>query len=186
MDFYLALFSSSDPNSEDIFEITQHIGPLVDHEANSRLSEPFTELEVKKALFDLNPSKAPGEDDFMALFFQKSWDIVQKDVTDFALNILNKGGSLSNLNPTTVTLIPKVKNASSLKDFRPISLYNVYYKIVARAIMNRFKNILGNIIDPHQSAFISRRAISDNIILGYECMHWLRHSNCKQGYATLK
>lgn len=78
-----------------------------------------------------------------------------------------------------VTLIPKIKNAKSVKDFRPISLCNVLYKIVARAITNRIKGTLGNIIDLHQSAFILGRAIYDNIILGFECMHWLRHSTLK-------
>lgn len=69
-----------------------------------------------------------------------------------------------------------------MKDYRPTSLCNV----VARAITNRLKNTLGNIIDPHQSAFILGRSITDDILLGYECMHWLRHSKSRQGYAALK
>lgn len=48
------------------------------------------------------------------------------------------------------------------------------------------KSILGKIIDPFQSAFIPHRAITDNILLGYECMHWLRNSKSKKGYAALK
>lgn len=50
----------------------------------------------------------------------------------------------------------------------------------------KLKNILGNIIGPHQSAFIPGRSITDNILLGYECMHWLRHSKSTQGFAALK
>lgn len=73
-----------------------------------------------------------------------------------------------------------------MKVFRHISLCNVNYKIAARAISNKLKSILDSIIDPHQSDFILGRAITDNIIIGFECMHWLRNSTSKQGFAALK
>lgn len=184
--FYEKNFSSKNPNSGDIEEITKHVQTLVDHEANDMLDAPFSTKEVKEACFELNPSKAPGKDGFTALFYQNSWETVGEDVTKFALDILNNGGSLQEWNPTLVTLIQKIKNAKSIKDFRPISLCNVLYKVVARAITNRMKGTLGDIIDPHQSAFIPGRAISDNIILGFKCMHWLCHSTSKQGYLALK
>lgn len=140
---------------------------------NDHLANPFTPAEVRKAFFYLNPSKAPGPNGFTTLFFQDAWDIMGEEITRVVLGVLNGGDSLKDWNSTVVTLIPKTKDPSSLKDFRSISLCNVVYKIMARTITNRLKGILDRIIDPHQSAFIPGRAISNNIIIGFECMHWL-------------
>lgn len=109
-----------------------------------------------------------------------------EDLSNAILNILNNGAPIQDWNETVVTLIPKVKEPTTMKDFRLISLYNVCYKIIARTISNRLKEVLGKIIDPYQSAFIPRRVITDNIIIGYECVNWLRNSKIKQGFAALK
>lgn len=106
---------------------------------------PFTADEVRKALFDLHPAKAPGPDGFTALFFQNAWDIIGKQVSKATLDVLNEGASLEDWNHTIVSLIPKVKDLTSIQEFRPISLCNVSYKIVARAIANRLKGNIDSI-----------------------------------------
>lgn len=57
----------------------------------SILSAPFSKEEAKKALFDLSPSRAPGPDGFMAMFYQNAWDIMGEDVINVALDVLNNG-----------------------------------------------------------------------------------------------
>lgn len=170
-------------------------GHLVYHQSSSSaisqelidwLSHPFSKEDVKKALSDLNPSKAPGLDGFTALFFKNAWDTIGEDLSTAALKVLNDDAPLFNWNETIVTLIPKVKEPSTIQEYMPISLCNVCYKTVARAITNHLKGILDKIIGPFQSAFVPGRAITNNIIIGYECMHWLRNSNSKQGYVALK
>lgn len=89
--------------------------------------------------------------------------------------ILNAKGGLNEWNSTLITLIPKLNNPSSPKDFRPISLCNTCYKIIARAITNRLRPILAKAIDQHQSAFVPGRLITDNVILGFECMHLIHN-----------
>lgn len=46
---------------------------------------------------------------------------------------------------------------------------------------------MGNIIDDYQSSFVLEILISDNIILGFEVIHWMRNRKVgKHGFAALK
>ena len=61
------------------------------------------------------------------------------------------------------------------------------YRIIAKVIANRLKQILHQIISPSQSAFIPNWLITDNVILGYECLHKIRLSKGKKnGWVALK
>lgn len=103
------------------------------------------------------------------------------------LKVLNEGEMLDNWNETIITLIPKINNPMTIKDFRPISLCNVCYKIVARALTNRLRPIIKGAINETQSAFVPDRLITDNIIIGFETIQWLRNrKKGKIGYAALK
>lgn len=90
--------------------------------------DSFISDEVRRAVFDLHPSKAPGPDGVTTLFFQKPWPFLGDDITEAALNILNGNSDIKGWNATLITLIPKVKEPLSPKDFRPISLCNTCYK----------------------------------------------------------
>lgn len=58
---------------------------------------------------------------------------------------------------------------------------------MSRAIINRFRPVLAKVIDEFQSAFMPGRLILDNVIMGFECMHWIKYrKKAKSGFAALK
>ncbi|KAK0577517.1 hypothetical protein LWI29_034297 [Acer saccharum] len=131
-------------------------------------------------------TKAPGRDGFPTLFYQKFWSQVGPSVVLASLDYLNSGASMERLNDTLITLIPKKKVAVTVSDFRPISLCNVIYKIVAKTIANHFPLALDGVISEAQSAFIPGRLISDNVMLSFECLHRLKRSKRKFGSMAVK
>ena len=116
---------------------------------NESLMWPFTEEEVRNALFQMAPLKAPDLDGFNAGFFQKHWDIVGPEVCKATLYSLNNATIDSELNSTLIALIPKLNNPSCVMEFRLISLCNVMYKIISKVFANRLKVILPHIISPY-------------------------------------
>jgi uncharacterized protein with PQ loop repeat len=60
-----------------------------------------------------------------------------------------------------ITLLPKVKETNTIKQYRPICLLNVVYKIFTKALILRLDKVMGKIINRSQSGFLKDRNIMD-------------------------
>jgi hypothetical protein len=175
VDYYRILFKSE--GSHETSQCIRAVTSRVSKEANKYLL----------AEHQMAPSKAPGPDGFTEDFFQKNWASVGTEVCNFVLSILNSSFMNKELNFTYIALIPKIKNPSCVTEFRPISLCNVLYKIVSKVLAYRLKNILLDIIDPTQSAFIPGRLIFYNILVAYETLHTMQSRMwSNEGYIAVK
>uniref|UniRef100_A0A803PJN1 Reverse transcriptase domain-containing protein n=1 Tax=Cannabis sativa TaxID=3483 RepID=A0A803PJN1_CANSA len=120
-------------------------------------------------------------------FYQKFWHIVGNDVIKTVQNFFTTGCLPVNLNDTNVVLIPKKKKPELITEMRPISLCNVLYKVISKVLTNRMKHLMGSIISENQSAFIPGRLITDNIMISFEVLHYLkRRQQGKDGVMALK
>ncbi|CAM8985571.1 unnamed protein product [Rhodiola kirilowii] len=154
---------------------------------NLKLKQQYTAEEVRTALFQMHPTKAPGMDGFSAMFYQKFWGLVMEDVTKEVLRFLNDGVMDQSWNETVIILVPKKKGACRVGEYRPISLCNVIMKIVTKVLANRLQYCLPEIISQSQSAFVKGRLITDNVLVAQELDNYIKHR--KQGqdtYVSLK
>jgi exonuclease III len=165
IDYFQNLLSEPLPNrSEAIRQITKCVPALVTQEQNAALLRPFTLEELDQALLDTPKCKAPGPDGFTSDFFHYCWQMIRTEVWEILEDSRLNGEVLRAFNATFLALIPKEGQANRPKQFRPIALCNVIYKLLTKVIASRLKPILPTIISPEQSGYVEGRQILDSIM----------------------
>jgi hypothetical protein len=130
MAFYQKLFTTEGTQgAKECLEATEQRVPPAMNEA---LLKEFTMEDVDVALSQMHQLKSPGPNGFSACFYQRSWDTVRTEVGKAMLDFVNFGIFYHSINTTHIVLIPKKKNPSRVTDYRPISLCNVLYKLMAK------------------------------------------------------
>lgn len=123
---------------------------------------------------------------FNVEFYLATWEWLGEEVTQLVVNFYKTGILPRHISDTNIALIPKKLVPQVPTDYRPISLCNVVYKIIAKSLANRLKPHLPDYIDPAQQAFIEGRRISDNIIIAQEITHTFALNSWKDHAFMLK
>ncbi|KAK6147393.1 hypothetical protein DH2020_018305 [Rehmannia glutinosa] len=130
LDYFTDIFTTRNPSDSEISPYYNVLNRKLMPRLTKMLCRPFEAKEIKQALFDMFPDKAPGPDGLPALFFQKYWHIVGADLTKALLDILNNNGDLSMWNNFVITLVPKVDNPILVKEFRLLACAMYFTKLL--------------------------------------------------------
>ncbi|KAL4288654.1 hypothetical protein AHAS_Ahas19G0307800 [Arachis hypogaea] len=160
--------------------------PSLSREAIESLTRNVSKEEVRKVVMGMNSFKAPGADGFQAFFFKEYWEVVGTEVWELVKKAFVGFDLDSALFDTLVVLIPKVDNPSRMKEFCPISLCNVIYKIITKVVVERLRPFLQDIIGPLQGGFIPGRGAPNNIIVAQEVLHFMKKTKSKKGVLAFK
>lgn len=133
--------------------------------------------EIKAAVFALNKDSAPGPDGFGAFFFQTYWDIIKEDVVKAVLEFFTTSWILPGFNSNIIALLPKIPNASSIDQYRPIAMANFKFKIISKVIAVRLAPIMPTIISDQQMGFIHQRSIKDCLCIASEATNLLHNKS---------
>lgn len=107
------------------------------------LEKAFMEEDVFEALWSMPGNKVPWPDDFSIAFLQHRWGVVKKDVMAMFKQFHRTRQFERSLNATFIMLIPKKGRAEDIRDFQPISLLDSVYKLLAKVLANRLREVLG-------------------------------------------
>lgn len=170
--YFQNVFTPVDCVSKD--QIFHHLHQLNIPQLNpshfESLNTPFTVTKIKDVVFQLHPHKSPGPNGLPAIFYQQLWPTVRSDIINMALSFLDRGYLFKSFNDTFITLILKISSPTTFKDFRPIGLCNVVYKILSKVLVNRLQSIMQDLITPFQNGFLKGQSIQDNIFLASELL----------------
>ena len=173
-DYYTNLFKNKDNELEKVdftVLLKDAMMPKIDE---ADLGKPLIENVLKK----MKNNKTPGIDGISCEFLKVFWSKLKNLVTRALNHCFEKGMLSTTLRKCVITCIPKGnKSRTQLKNWRPISLLCVTYKLASGAIANRLKRTLKHVISQSQTGFIEGRQISDSTQLIYNIMHFAEVKN---------
>ncbi|KAK3195513.1 hypothetical protein Dsin_026823 [Dipteronia sinensis] len=107
------------------------------------------------------------------------------DIVTAVQEFFSLGKLLPNLNSNFIVLIPKVTDALSVDQYRPIVLENFLFKVITKIIASRLGDVAAIIISPNQFGFVKGRQIQDCIAIASNCIKAL-DKRCYRGNIVIK
>lgn len=154
VDYYKELWGKKERHRIKAFNSILRRGQTLAIEQQLELIQPYTEKDVKQAIFSIDSNKSPCPDGYGSGFYKATWSVIGQEVTNAVLQFFENGKLLQQINSTIISLIPKVENPQNASQFRPISCCNVLYKCISKMICVRLRKVITHVVADSQAAFV--------------------------------
>ena len=110
--------------------------------------QQITMADLQEAVKQMKRNKTPGEDGLPIEFYGLFWNKLKFLFYDMVISVYEKQELHESARKGILNLIPKSgKDSRYIKNLRPITLLNVDYKIIEKAIANKMSPALKYIIN---------------------------------------
>jgi hypothetical protein len=149
------------------------------------LTSPPTLIDLTAVVTRLPSNKSPGEDGIPYDFYKQFWDVIGPVFLEMFTSVLHDGRVSGSQSVGLVRLIPKCESPTKATDYRPITLLNCDYKIMAGVMAARLKKTLPQVIGDAQRGGIPGRNISDNLSLYRDILAFVEERNINLGMGPM-
>ena len=138
--FYDKLYTSKKPNSDNITEYLNKLNvPKLDNDDQQICEGTITLQECDQVIKELKLNKSPGLDGLPCEFYKATWPYIGEYLVNVYRECFNNNQLSPSQKQSVITLLFKKGDKDEIKNYRPISLSNIDYKIIAFALANGLK-----------------------------------------------
>ena len=152
--------------------------PALSKEQADRLELPITEKEMLANLNDMGSNKVPGMNGLPKEFYVTFFTKLKPYLLALSDEILESKELNESAQKGVIALLPKPnKDRLFLKSWHPLTMLNTDYKLLAKILAERMKNVLPTIISEEQTGFMAGRDICENLRKTMETIEFANHKN---------
>lgn len=137
----------------------------IQKDLNNGLERPLSKEELFAALQGMQSGKAAGIDSLTVELYKAFWDVIAHDLLQVFNKSLAHGSLPISHRRAVITLLPKKGNLQEIKNRRPVSLLCTNYKILSKALANRLREAMEQVIHQDQTYCVPGRSMVDNVYL---------------------
>ena len=165
VDFYKTLYKSQNLKNMHQSDFLTDINSRISESSKNYMDSIITKDELGAALKKMPNNKSPGEDGIPVEFYKVFWNVISDDLLDVLQFGLNNGQLAYSQYLAVIILLYKKGSRSDIRNWRPISLLDVDYKLLSKTLAERLRNVLPEIIHFDQRGCVPGRFIGENIRL---------------------
>ena len=148
--FYKNLYTSEHTEKLCQYNLLATIDKKISNESKTYLEETVTEENLLSALKKMKNFKSPGEDGICIEFYKEFWDDIKLEFVQMVDYIQTHNKLCQSQYKGVITLLYKQGERNEIKNYRPITVLNNDYKIIAKAFAEKLKSVQPQIISEDQ------------------------------------
>jgi len=160
-------------------------GAKLTNEERDSLEGRISLEEITQSINESNMASAPGADGISNKFIQKFWDFFKVPFLKLTQYCFDNNTLPSFYKAANIKLIPKKGDLSKIKNWRPISLLNCFYKIISRVITKRLRIYMDKMTPICQKGYSSTRYCQEVLIQVIETIEKCKNRNIKGAVISL-
>ena len=177
VDFYTDLFSEEAIDLDRQSDLLSSLTNSLSADQSMLCEGQITLEETTNAVKGLSSGKSPGPDGLSAEFYVKFWDLLGPFLVQVFNSCCLNSEMCDSMKISHTRVVFKKGDAKNLKNWRPISLLNVDYKICSKALSLRLAKVLEFIVSPDQTCSVPGRKITSNLHALRDILDYIDRTN---------